>query len=351
MKLTKRKNEVLRICAVMAFLVSLVPICELGSNLNGASSEMEFHGKNLVCALGGIEGGYSLDTDMNYEILQSFAKDHHCNIEIIAARDAASYTDSLKAGKVDLVVLPAEMEAEGLSLSKPVNGHSVWAVKDGNGCRIKNLNRWISYYENSDEYANLQSKYARSYNPHTRAEKGIVSKTASPYDALLKKYAGELGWDWRMLAAVAYQESKFAIGTRSSRGAVGLMQVMPSTGKVYGVDNLLDPENNIMAGTRHLLRLQNMMKKQGLEGEELVKFTLAAYNAGEGRILDCRNFAASRNLDNSKWEEIVSVIPLMREDSILSEESVKLGKFKGTETIAYVDSVMALYHDICQTVM
>lgn len=335
----------------MALFVSLVPLCELGSNLNGASSEMEFHGKDIVCALGVIEGGYSLNTDMNYEILQSFAKDHHCNIEIVAASDAASYTDSLKAGKLDILVLPADRAADGLRLSKPINKNSVWAVKEDRESQVKNLNRWISYYENSDEYASLMSKYARSYNPHTRAAKGMVSKTASPYDELLKKYAKELGWDWKMLAAVAYQESKYAIGMRSSRGAVGLMQVMPSTGRIYGVDNLLDPENNIMAGTRHLLRLQNMMKKQGLEGEELVKFTLAAYNAGEGRILDCRNFAASRNLDNSKWEEIVSVIPLMRESSILSEESVKLGKFQGTETIAYVDSVMSLYHDICATVM
>ena len=79
-----------------------------------------------------------------------------------------------------------------------------------------------------------------------------------------------------------------------------------------------------------------------------ISTALAAYNAGEGRIIDCRNLAASRELDNSRWEEIVKVIPLMREDSILDDESVKLGKFQGHETIAYVDHVFSHYSAFCE---
>lgn len=80
---------------------------------------------------------------------------------------------------------------------------------------------------------------------------------------------------------------------------------------------------------------------------ELIKFTLAAYNAGEGRIADCRNFAAAMGHDNNSWDEIQKLIPLMREDSILAEPSVKLGKFQGHETIAYIDSILSLYDAIC----
>jgi membrane-bound lytic murein transglycosylase F len=126
------------------------------------------------------------------------------------------------------------------------------------------------------------------------------------------------------------------------------MQVMPQTGKIYGIDNLLDPEQNILAGTSHLKRLQKMFSKYDLTEEELVKFTLAAYNAGEGRIMDCRNLAENKGYDNSRWEEITKVIPLMREDSILQEECVKLGKFQGHETIDYIESVMSHYQAICQ---
>ena len=81
--------------------------------------------------------------------------------------------------------------------------------------------------------------------------------------------------------------------------------------------------------------------------EDLIKFTLAAYNAGEGRIKDCRNFASSRGEDRNSWDTIVSLIPMMREDSILENEVVKLGKFKGHETIAYVDQIFSHYEAFC----
>ena len=150
-----------------------------------------------------------------------------------------------------------------------------------------------------------------------------------------------------MLAAVVYQESKFSINTSSHRGARGLMQVMPSTAKYYGIDNLLDPDKNLKAGTSHLKRLQRMFDKCEMDDVEKIKFTLAAYNAGEGRIADCRRFAEAKSADSNSWDEIVNLIPLMREDSIREEESVKLGKFQGYETIAYVENIMELYNAIC----
>jgi membrane-bound lytic murein transglycosylase F len=199
------------------------------------------------------------------------------------------------------------------------------------------------------EFEQIKRTYTScKYDPIKRADKGIVSKTLSPYDDVIRKYAAELGWDWRMLAAVVYQESKFSINSRSHRGAQGLMQVMPQTAKHYQVEDLLDPDQNLKAGTSHLKRLQRLYIKQDLEPMELIKFTLAAYNAGEGRVADCRSFAAKQQVDSTKWDEIVKIIPLMREDSILEDESVKLGKFQGHETIAYIDNVMALYDAFCR---
>ena len=126
------------------------------------------------------------------------------------------------------------------------------------------------------------------------------------------------------------------------------MQVMPQTGYSYGIGNLLDPEQNITVGVNHLKRLQRIFSQFELKQDELIKFTLAAYNAGEGRILDCRNLAQSKGYDNSQWDNILKVIPLMREDSILEEESVRLGKFQGHETIAYIDNVLSHYDAICK---
>ena len=96
-----------------------------------------------------------------------------------------------------------------------------------------------------------------------------------------------------------------------------------------------------------LAKLQGNWRAEGLSGEECIKFTLASYNAGEARIHDCRNLAKAKEKDYNNWDAVVEVIPMMREDSILEEESVKLGKFQGNETIKYVDNVMALYNAIC----
>ena len=331
----------------------MTPLCEKGRMLSGAHSVNTLAGRELVCAIdlgNDMYGSHGLETGLNYELVSRFAQDNHCGVRIVAAGRKDNYIDSLRQGKVDMVIThDMDSLTDGdIDILKAVTDCSVWALNSTEENDAMLLNRWISHIRTTEEYARLEQKYSLTYNPYKRAERGVRTNTISPYDSLIRKYAGELGWDWRMLASVLYQESRFAIGSTSVRGAQGLMQVMPSTARHYNVDNLLDPEQNIIAGTKHLKRLQSMFKKEGFEGDELIRFTLAAYNAGEGRIMDCRNFAASHELDNTVWSEIVKVIPLMREDSILEEKSVKFGKFQGHETIAYVDHVFAHYAAFCE---
>ncbi len=329
----------------------MMPAIEGGKTISGASSADMFAGKEIVCAIDlcdDMYGSHGLETGFNYELMNRFANDNRCGVKIVAAGRHENWQDSLKQGKVDIVIMhDNEAEGmEGLNLSRNIDDYTVWAVKDKG--QLRQVNSWISHIVSHDYYSEAKSSYSKTFNPYRRVERGIRSKTLSPYDDIIKRYADELGWDWRMLAAVVYQESKFSINSRSHRGAQGLMQVMPQTARYYEIDDLLDPEKNIKAGTSHLKRLQKLYSKCDMSVEERAKFTLAAYNAGEGRIADCRNFAASRQVDNNNWEEIVNLIPLMREDSILEEESVKLGKFQGHETIAYIDSVMSIYNAFCQ---
>lgn len=353
MRLKEKTERRLRNVLISFTIICLTPLCEQGRILKGAHAIDAFAGKDITCviALGDeMYGGQGLETGLNYELLNKFARDNKCNINIIAAEKGINYIDSLKNGNVDIVIAHSENLSgqEGIEVSKKVNEHSAWAVMDENENELRQINIWISHIRESEDYDKLIRRYSSTSNPARLADKGIKIKEISPYDKLLKKYASELGWDWRMLAAVVYQESRFAINTRSHRGAKGLMQVMPSTAKYYNIDDLLDPENNLKAGVGHLKRLQRMFSKCGLDHTELIKFTLAAYNAGEGRISDCRNFAAAKNVNNNSWDEIVKLIPLMREDSILEEESVKLGKFQGYETITYIENIMSLYKNFCE---
>ena len=353
MILTEKRKRRFRNVVIVLAVICITPLCEKGRMLSGARTVNHFAGKELVCAIDlgkDMTGSHGLETGLNYELLGKFAQDNHCDIKIVAAGRNKNCIDSLLKGKVDIVITHDTDSLDGLEgdMLKTMTDCTVWAFNNTEEETAMQLDRWFRHIRSSEDYENLAIKYMRAYNPHKRAERGVRTNTISPYDDLIKKYADELGWDWRMLASVIYQESKFAIGSRSFRGAQGLMQVMPSTADYYGVENLLDPEQNIIAGTKHLKRLQGMFKKQDLSGDELIKFTLAAYNAGEGRITDCRNLAAAKEYDSTIWDEVVKVIPLMREDSILEEPSVKLGKFKGHETIGYVESVLSHYQAFCE---
>lgn len=347
-KTTRRFRNVV----ISLTVICMTPLCEKGRMLSGARSVNSLAGTELVCAIdlgNDIYGRNGLETGLNYELMSRFAQDNHCNVKIIAAGKKDNYIDSLRQGKVDMIITRGMDSLAGAEFDvlRTLDSGLVWALNGDNDEKARQFNRWISHISGTEEYSRMKDRYAMSYNPYKRAERGVRTGTISPYDDLIRKYAKTLGWDWRMLASVLYQESRFSIASTSSRGAQGLMQVMPSTARHYSVDNLLDPEQNIYTGTMHLRRLQNMFSKQGLEGEELIKFTLAAYNAGEGRIIDCRNLAASRNIDNTSWDEVVNVIPLMREDSILEDQAVRLGKFQGYETIAYVDQVLSHYAAFC----
>ena len=321
--------------------------------LNGAHSANAFAGEDITCVIdlgNEMYTGHGLEAGMSYELLNRFAEDNRCNIHIITPSKGENYIDSLKQGKVDIVVAHTHdlvKAKDSIEFSNMLNSCSSWAVSKEADEKFRDINLWLSHMEGSPEYNSIVKKYSSRSNPLKRAENGYTSQTISPYDQLLKKYAAELGWDWRMLAAVVYQESKFSINSSSHRGARGLMQVMPSTARHYGVDDLLNPEKNLKAGTSHLKRLQRMFDKCGMEDIEQIKFTLAAYNAGEGRIADCRRFAEAKSADSNRWDEIVNLIPLMREDSILEEESVKLGKFQGYETIAYVENILQIYNAFC----
>ncbi len=293
-----------------------------------------------------------LSAGFNYEMVKLFAADHHCGVSIRIAGREENAVDSLVLGAADILVLDrSDSTALHLAGSSSIGRHCAWYVKEEDDAKLTDINLWLNSFVETKEYRDLRSRFNANYNPYMRVKHGITSRKLSPYDNLIRTHAKTLGWDWRLLVAVIYQESKFAINTTSRRGATGLMQVMPATGLHYGVDDLLDPEQNLIAGTSFLAYLQRAFPKGEFSDNDRISFTLAAYNAGEGRITDCRMFADLRNLDSTKWEEIVKIIPDMREYTIESPDDstvVRTGRFKGTETINYVNQVLDLYSLFCQ---
>lgn len=354
--MTVRKDNIIRILryiSVSLLILSITPLCDRDTMLSGARFINPYAGEEIICAIDlgdDMYGSHGLETGLNYELLCRFADDNHCSVRILPTDRKADYLDSLQHGRIDIVIThhTDSLNMDGVSILREVNDCSSWAIRTTDMNKVRQINAWISYMTSSPDYSKLKKRFNSSFNPHKRAEMGMTVNTVSPYDDIIRKYASELGWDWRILAAVIYQESKFSISSSSFRGAQGLMQIMPQTGRYYGVEDLMNPQQNILAGTRHLKRMQKQFSRDGMSQDELTKFTLAAYNAGEGRISDCISLADAKGLNSMEWDEIVNnVIPMMREDSILEEESVKYGKFQGHETIAYIDSILSHYRAIC----
>jgi membrane-bound lytic murein transglycosylase F len=148
--------------------------------------------------------------------------------------------------------------ATPMSLSQPI----AWAINKKATSLKSIVDDWIERRKGSLEFNMITNRYfdldrgqerfvAREYE-------NIMGGKISKYDDIIKKYATTLEWDWRLLTAQIYKESKFNPNTRSWRGALGLMQVMPRTANSYGIrpNELVNPEKNIIAGTKHLAMLE-----------------------------------------------------------------------------------------------
>lgn len=164
----------------------------------------------------------------------------------------------------------------------------------------------------------------------------------SPFDSLFVKYSVELDWDWRMLAAVAFVESKFNPDAQSRNGARGLMQLMPRTAGNFGCpDSLMnDPEESVKAGSALLADLEKKLRRKGIE-DDLVFFTLAGYNAGLGHIYDAITLADSLGYNPTLWHDNVEICLKKKADpEFYNLPYVRLGRYNGSGAVRYVQEVL-----------
>jgi len=147
---------------------------------------------------------------------------------------------------------------------------------------------------------------------------------------------------WTLLASVSYQESHWNPKAKSFTGVRGLMMLTRSTAKILGVKNRLDPQQSIIGGTRHLNQMIKFVP-EGVEGENRLKFALAAYNIGLGHIRDARKLAIKLGLNKNIWSDIKIVLPLLSQKKYY--RSLKYGYARGSEPVKYVDAIYN-YKDI-----
>jgi membrane-bound lytic murein transglycosylase F len=233
-----------------------------------------------------------------------------------------------------------------MSLSQPI----AWAIRKGSNELQDEINQWIENRKGSLEFNMITNRYFemnRSDQRFVEREYDYIKEgKISNYDKIIKKYAETLNWDWRLLTAQIYKESKFDPTTRSWRGAIGLMQLMPRTARSYGLQpsDLLVPEKNISAGTKHLRMLEDQWREVLNDSLEIMKFTLGSYNVGKGHVDDAIRLAEKYGLEPNRWDENVAqmlinkAIPKYYKDPV-----VLFGYCRGREPVNYVETIFDDY--------
>jgi len=172
------------------------------------------------------------------------------------------------------------------------------------------------------------------------------------YIPLVKKYSEEYHMDWVLVLALMKQESSFNHEAVSYKGAYGLMQIMPLTQieitEKIGVEEAATPRNNIKAGIYHLKSLFLMFKS--IPREDRICLTLAAYNAGLGRVLDAQKIASYMGNDPHKWSSISAALPFLSKKNytlhnrVWSDGCPPNGYLHSArQTVEYVDNIMSCY--------
>jgi membrane-bound lytic murein transglycosylase F len=230
---------------------------------------------------------------------------------------------------------------------RPILGrdHKIaWAVRSNAPELRRALDDWIDGRKDEKAYAALYDRYfgdRRAYKERAKSEYlTSVTGRLCRYDDLLKRYAPELGWDWRLLASQAYQESRFEPDARSWAGALGLLQLMPGTAKQYGVADPYDPEQNVQGAVSFLAWLERLWAGKIPDENERLKFILASYNTGPGHVLDARRLAAKHGGDQAVWRDVAFWLLQKSRAEVHSDPVVEHGFCRGVEPVTYVEKIL-----------
>lgn len=230
----------------------------------------------------------------------------------------------------------------GLSIS--FDQRSSWAVRQDSPLLAEAASKWHKENLASPKYQASTKRYFEISKamPHSSIL-SLRDGKISHFDRLFKKYAEEIGWDWRLLASLAYTESNFDTTAVSWAGAKGLMQLMPRTAKAMGVPpgKEQNPEESIKAAVKYIAATNNSLRMIP-DQKERINFILAAYNAGLGHIFDAMALAEKYGKNKYIWKDNVeNFILLKSNEEYFTDPVCKNGYFRGIETYNFVRDVNA----------
>ena len=170
----------------------------------------------------------------------------------------------------------------------------------------------------------------------------------SPFDSLFRLYADSV-CDWKMLAAIAYVESKFDTTAHSYRGAQGLMQIMPSTyhhllARMGVADTMAQSvELDIRVAVKYIDDLGSLFSF--INEKERMNYILGSYNGGSNHIFDAMRVARKKGINRYNWNSLSPVLESLSDPEVYNDSVCQFGKFDATETLNYVKRVNRKYKE------
>lgn len=308
-------------------------------------------GELIVTTLSGPDTYYEyrgVGLGFQYALAENFAATEGLKLRVEIASDTASLFRLLKSGEADIIAFPISQRAiheEGLLpvvlSTKEKNG---WAVRETAKELAAALEGWLEGGVEVNVRKLMSERLKKSKQVRRRAKAVYLSRSRgiiSIYDDLFKQASQTTGWDWRLIAAQCYQESAFDPNAKSWAGAQGLMQLMPGTAKELGVapEEVNFPDRNVAAAARYIRKLNGVFSDIR-DGGERTKFVLAAYNGGASHIRDAMALARKYGRDPHAWGDVSTFVLGLQQPRYYRDPVVKEGYMIGSETVAYVQSVL-----------
>jgi membrane-bound lytic murein transglycosylase F len=219
-----------------------------------------------------------------------------------------------------------------------------WAFAPGDGSLGPLVRRYFAEIERDGTLAGILDRYYSAAERFDYLDSinfiARVQRHLPRLRPFFEEAAAESGFDWRLLAAVGYQESKFDPLATSPTGVRGVMMLTEDTARRVGVTDRLDARSSILGGARYLREVRGKIPGRVREPDR-TWLALAAYNIGFGHLEDARIITESMDADKDSWEAVREHLPLLADEDWYPH--LKRGYAQGTVPVQYVDNVRYYY--------
>lgn len=289
----------------------------IGITLSGPDTYYEYRGQEF---------------GLQFLLAEEFARNIGVRLQMEIAPDTMTMLERLEQGEADFIALEITKDHK-------------WKIREDEPLLQEKLDKWWDprRKEALAAQAEKPKSVRRKVHPLMKNRKqGIISQ----YDDLFVKYASEIGWDWRLLAAQCYQESAFDPKAVSWAGAQGLMQIMPGTASQLGLatGDIFNPDKNIAASVRYIKSLIHTFSD--IPGQQdRICFVLAGYNGGTMHIRDAMALTKKYGGDEHRWKDVAPYVVALTNPQFYRDPIVQKGFMRGNETDEYVRQIIERWQD------